>query len=84
MFVDEASEELSGGLLLRQIVSRQFESPTFQVGYRFAAGRSGRFEVDLELLGHFFLTHQASDCAAGFVAEAAAVAYFGASSSTMA
>ena len=83
MLVDEAAQELAGGRLLRQIVPNQFESATFQVGDRLAAAGSAGFEIDLEWLAHFFLTHHASGFAAAGLG-AAAVAYFGASSSSIA
>jgi hypothetical protein len=40
-------------------VFHQFDAATFQVGYRFAAARSARLQVDVDF-AHFFLTHQAS------------------------
>jgi hypothetical protein len=40
-------------------VFHQFYAATFQVGYRFAAARSARLQIDLGF-AHFFLTHQGS------------------------
>ncbi len=64
MLVDELREELPAGALFGQIVTNELVSATFQVGDRLAAARSTRLEVDLDLLRHFFLTHQASAFAA--------------------
>jgi hypothetical protein len=65
-FVDEALQQLARRTLLRQIVAVQFEPFTFQVGYRFAAARSRRFQPHLHAFRrhHFFLTHHASGAAA--------------------
>jgi hypothetical protein len=57
--VDEALEKLARRRLLRQIVFLDFDSATFQVGDRLAAAGSGRLEVHLDFVRHFFLTHHA-------------------------
>jgi hypothetical protein len=59
MLVDQLREQVARRRFLGEIVFDELESATFQVCDRLAAARSRRFEVDLEFLRHFFLTHQA-------------------------
>ena len=55
--VDETLEQLARGRIIGQVVFYELDALTFQVGDRFAAARSARFEVDLCAFRHFFFTH---------------------------